>query len=804
MKMTSVLLLLCALCLLPLAASAQGTAFTYEGRLIDGGAPANGSYDVQFKLFNAASAGSQVGGTLTNQDVVVSNGLFVATVDFGSGVFTGMNLWLELAVRPGASTGSFTPLNPRQPLLPVPYAIQAANATAANTASSLSGTIAAASITGTLPDARLSGNVALLNGSPGFSGAVTASSFSGSGAGLISLNASSLTSGTVADARLSGNVARLNGTNLFTGTNTFAGATLLTNRANSFSGNGAGLTNVNATALGGLGSNSFWQLGGNGGTATGSNFLGTLDNQPLEIRVNNARVLRLEPNVTSPNVIGGFNRNSVSNGVIGGFIGGGGYAGNSNFIAGNYSVIAGGSYNRATGLGTTVGGGQFNLATADAATIAGGNSITASGSAATVGGGGANIATNIYATVPGGLFNLAGGQYSFAAGRQAKAIHDGSFVWGDSQNANFASTGVNQFLIRAAGGVGINLNNPAAALDVNGRARMTQFQLGSSAVAGQILTADAAGVGSWQTSAFVAKAGDTMTGDLTLNASLTLDAVSVNNGSYYPGLVFGAASGETISSKRTSGGNRYGIDFYTGFNPRMSIANSGNVGIGTTSPGGKLEINTGNGSLQFIDDLVPGLNLTGGTIPGTMRFRNTLEVFPSLDGTREGKIDVRDTTGNPNIILRGSGVATVKVLEITGGADIAEPFQISAAGEIPKGAVVVIDEDNPGRLKLSDRAYDTRVAGIVSGANGINPGLALHQQGVLEGGRNVALTGRVYALADANDTPIKPGDLLTTSDTPGHVMKVTDRGRGSGAILGKAMTALKEGKGMVLVLVSLQ
>jgi hypothetical protein len=134
---------------------------------------------------------------------------------------------------------------------------------------------------------------------------------------------------------------------------------------------------------------------------------------------------------------------------------------------------------------------------------------------------------------------------------------------------------------------------------------------------------------------------------------------------------------------------------------------------------------------------------------------------------------------------------------------VAEPFDLSDK-DIPKGAVVIIDEQNPGQLKLSDRGYDTRVAGIISGANGIRTGLTLSQQGVAEGGQNVALSGRVHVQADASTAPIKPGDLLTTSDLPGHAMKVTDHARAQGAILGKAMSGLKEGRGMVLVLVSLQ
>jgi hypothetical protein len=158
--------------------------------------------------------------------------------------------------------------------------------------------------------------------------------------------------------------------------------------------------------------------------------------------------------------------------------------------------------------------------------------------------------------------------------------------------------------------------------------------------------------------------------------------------------------------------------------------------------------------------------------------------------TPASKLDVRGTT-------------RTCVLTITGGCDLAEPFPMDA-NNAPKGSVMVIDDEHPGQLKLSDHAYDTRVAGIVSGANGINPGISLQQEGVLEGGQNVALTGRVYVLADAACGAIRPGDLLTTSDTPGHAMKVTDQARAQGAILGKAMSGLAEGKGMVLVLVTLQ
>ena len=175
--------------------------------------------------------------------------------------------------------------------------------------------------------------------------------------------------------------------------------------------------------------------------------------------------------------------------------------------------------------------------------------------------------------------------------------------------------------------------------------------------------------------------------------------------------------------------------------------------------------------------------------------------LPSMTVDTAGNVGIGTETPLAKLDVRGT--TRTGVLTITGGADRAEPFPTSGA-DTEKGSVMIIDDENPGRLKLSTQACDTRVAGIISGANGINTGIALHQEGVLSGGQNLALSGRVYVKADASYGAIKPGDLLTTSDTPGHAMKVKDHARAQGAILGKAMSGLKEGKGMVLVLVTLQ
>jgi hypothetical protein len=143
-------------------------------------------------------------------------------------------------------------------------------------------------------------------------------------------------------------------------------------------------------------------------------------------------------------------------------------------------------------------------------------------------------------------------------------------------------------------------------------------------------------------------------------------------------------------------------------------------------------------------------------------------------------------------------------LEITGGADLAEPFLITGEAAVPAGAVVIIDDREPGRLKLSDRPYDARVAGVVSGAGDLSPGVIMSPSGAPHRGAIVALSGRIAVLADASNSPIHPGDLLTTSTIPGRAMKATDADRSPGAIIGKAMSSLESGRGLVLMLVTLQ
>jgi hypothetical protein len=176
------------------------------------------------------------------------------------------------------------------------------------------------------------------------------------------------------------------------------------------------------------------------------------------------------------------------------------------------------------------------------------------------------------------------------------------------------------------------------------------------------------------------------------------------------------------------------------------------------------------------------------------------------ENTAEGGAGLYAQGGQGGYAAVFSGTVQTHVLEITGGSDLSEQFDITTSNEqILPGFVVCIDADHFGKLTVCHNAYDRTVAGIVSGAGGIETGMMMGQQSSkADGAYPVALTGRVYVWADAASGPISPGDLMTTSGVPGYAMKVTDHAKAMGAIIGKAMTRLTEGRGLVLLLVSLQ
>lgn len=277
-----------------------------------------------------------------------------------------------------------------------------------------------------------------------------------------------------------------------------------------------------------------------------------------------------------------------------------------------------------------------------------------------------------------------------------------------------------------------------------------------------------------------------------------------------------SSSGGTGGGGRTFIGSVTNADFalFTNNSTRLAITAAGNVGIGTANPDRILDVNGAadfgaNIRLFHVSD--GNKNWQIGNVGGGND--DDLSFTPGLGGagaasvvfTRTGNVGIGTET--PVAKLDVAGVVRCDVLEIDGGADISEPFEIAGESDaLLPGMVVCIDFANPERLMLSAAAYDRKVAGVISGANGVKPGLMLRQEGTAADGTHpVALTGRVYVWCDADaGGPIEPGDLLTTSDTRGHAMKVSDHTRANGAVLGKAMGRLDHGRGMVLVLVALQ
>jgi hypothetical protein len=181
--------------------------------------------------------------------------------------------------------------------------------------------------------------------------------------------------------------------------------------------------------------------------------------------------LNVLANGTSPNIVGGYGGNTVTAGAFGGTIAGGGESKPDGGLCPPFPAPCNANNRVAQSFGT-VAGGESNQAgdTAGAA---------ATRSYATVGGGKANLASGLFSTVPGGSQNTASGLSSFAAGRNAKANHDGTFVWSDSSASSFASTAANQFLIRATGGVGIGTNAPTQAVDVVGSVKADALCIGT-------------------------------------------------------------------------------------------------------------------------------------------------------------------------------------------------------------------------------------------------------------------------------------------------------------------------------------
>jgi hypothetical protein len=583
------------------SAAPMGTAWSYQGRLMDAGVPADGLYDFQFRLFDDPCTGTQQGSTIDVNDIDVFDGHFTIELDFGADTFDGSARWLQVEIRPGTSTepNDYVTLSPLQKLIPVPYSLHAKTVSAplqliaegspGTAVLSVGSTVEGVAVGASSPD----GDIAVLgkngtaiwgispngyggffNGKGYFSGDVGigtdtpmemlhimdggdwASMLLGGseGGGFIGFNAffdegnwntvNTENDGAFIRSKVSADDPRTQLQIGFVDHNDANTNQVMVIRKDGNVGIG---TNTPEAKLHVYGNSPDWQAGGifiendafgdrqfslyhtpenhlrigdetaemsrleideNGnvgiGTTTpvakltvagailrdGSTMYGSEANTHTNLGTNSTTG-RDGFNSLYATICGGFGHTATGYAFIGGgiqnhasgasatVVGGDGNHGN-----GYCASIVGGRYNKADGSWSTVGGGNQNTANDNHSTVGGGSDNTASGWSATVGGGYNNTASGYRSVVPGGENNEAVGDYSFAAGRQALANHDGTFVWADSNGADFTSTSDYQFLIRASGGVGIGTASPSEKLDVDGTARLRGIsaQVGSTYV----------------------------------------------------------------------------------------------------------------------------------------------------------------------------------------------------------------------------------------------------------------------------------------------------------------------------------
>ncbi len=584
-------------------AHAQGTACTYQGQLVSSGAPASGTYNLTFSLFNDTNSFvSPVAGPVTNNGVLVVNGLFTVTIDFGSSVWNGQTNWLEIGVETNGAN-SFTTLTPAQQLTPVPYAIFA------ESSSNLLGALPASQLT-TVSD--------------------------GFGNFFVGLSGNSTTTGPFNTANGDGAlIANTSGSY-----NTAYGALTLQNNAtgsyNTANGAYALLANQTGSYNTADGLEALYNNGsGNNNTAVGVSALqnlgefapGGTNNIALGYQAGYNYTRNESSNIDIGNlgVAGEANTIRIGSGQSQTFIAGvingnGGGLTNLNINAAQFSgtvsnaVTFSNANNSFSGSFTGNGVGLTNLNVSASQLTSIGNANSLQGGNFFVGpsgnsrmSGSANTADGVLA-----LLENTTGSYNTADGAQALYLNTSgsrnTAIGIDALFNNFSGSdntavGFNALFQLGDNGAG-GSNNIALGSGAGANFQYNEsgnIDIGNPGMAGEN---NIIRIGSGQTQTFIA--GNVGLGGVTtpqqilsLDGGLNIDQTDQNGGAFNlpegsassACLSFGNHSGEGIASQRTSGANQYDLLFCTEFTPRMTILSTGNVGIGKTNPATLLDVN---------------------------------------------------------------------------------------------------------------------------------------------------------------------------------------------------------------------